>query len=95
MLSGWQEEEEGVDKCMQPRGRRQRSGELVVCGQELGPWPTGPLPHLASTGQGGQVSGLGPPLHIILADHCSHPSPLAPCQLMVMPPDTPGTTGLL
>ena len=62
MLSGWQEEEEeGVDKCMQPRGRRQRSGELVVCGQELGPWPTGPLPHLASTGQGGQVSGLGPP----------------------------------
>ena len=40
-------------------------------------------------------AGLGPPLHIILADHCSHPSPLAPCQLMVMPPDTPGTTGLL
>ena len=46
--------------------RRQRSGELVVCGQELGPWPAGPLPHLASTGQGGQVPGLGP-LHIILA----------------------------
>ena len=44
----------------------QRSGELVVCGQELGPWPAGPLPHLASTGQGGQVPGLGP-LHIILA----------------------------
>ena len=44
---------------------QQRSGE-VVCGQELGPWPAGPLPHLASTGQGGQVPGLGP-LHIILA----------------------------
>ena len=44
---------------------QERSGE-VVCGQELGPWPGGPLPHLASTGQGGQVPGLGP-LHIILA----------------------------
>ena len=72
---------------------QERSGE-VVCGQELGPWPGGPLPHLASTGQGGQVPGLGP------AYHTARPPRTAavthPCQLlMVMPPDTPGTTGLL
>ena len=69
---------------------QQRSGE-VVCGQELGPWPAGPLPHLASTGQGGQVPGLGPAYHTGRPPHCSH----HPCQLMVMPSDTPGTTGLL
>ena len=72
---------------------RCRSGK-VVCGQELGPWPAWPLPHLASTGQGGQVPRLGP-LHIILAAHHHQTAVSHPCQLMVMPPDTPGTTGLL
>ena len=52
---------------------RCRSGK-VVCGQELGPWPAWPLPHLASTGQGGQVPGLGPAYHTGRPPDCSPPS---------------------
>ena len=68
------EEEEGmlrgmarvVDNAFTEKLLRERSGKLV-CGQQLGPWSAGhcrtsPAP---STGQGGQVPGLGP-LHIIL-----------------------------